>query len=899
MGLNGASGDGLGDCQCANRDSKLNVGPRSSTARWATIASTIVGVVTLVGFGIPSSASATTVNFSYTGAAQQYAVPNSVDKILIHALGGQGGGAGVNTNPPQVVPGGLGGEAVAPVVMSDAASRLLQVFVGGQGGNGVSAVTENNGSNCNVGGFNGGGQSNPTFDEGTSYCSFSGAGGGASDVRVGPFGLANRLVVAGGGGGTGAGSPGGFGAQEPSTADFCPGGTGGGTNGGDATTGAGNCERNGQGGSQQGGGEGSGSNADNGALGTGGSSNPNETQAGGGGGGGGYYGGGAGGPSGDFSVSTGGAGGGSGFVPASGGTLNSGVNPGNGQVAITYTSVGAVQANVATTLVDQVPLTATGTLDVAYATAQPSFDLYGPNDPGCTGTPAFHDAVPVEFDGNYQSDSFTPTVGGRYRWVLSFPGDANNQDISSPCVDDDNLVTVAEPAPSPLAATPASPSNSTTPLISGSGAPGTTVSLYTASDCSGTPAASGPAATFISPGLQVSVASNSTTTFYGQTTSNGVTSTCSVSSVTYVNESVVPVVTLDTQTPAVTNQTSASFTYPASESGLTFQCKLDAEAFASCPADGTTEAGLADGSHTFSVQASDDAGNQSAVESFTWEVDTVIPQTAINSKPAAFTNSVSATFSYGSDKAGVDFECSLDSQPFTDCLSSGITYPGLTASPHTFAVRAADAAGNVGPAAAYSWTVDTTLPQPSILSQPPTQSNTASATFTYAASEQGSTFECSLDSQSFSSCPTAGITYTGLADGAHTFRVQATDRAGNTGSAATYGWTVSTVVPPTPTAKIGRVSVSGPARARKGRQVTTYKVKISNTGNATATGVKIGVTGGGIKITRSVGKIAAGKGKTTAIKLKPKRTGQQKITFRVTSGNAGGNTAAKKITVKR
>lgn len=47
-----------------------------------------------------------------------------------------------------------------------------------------------------AGGYNGGGASSSTRN-------FTGSGGGASDVRVAPYALANRLVVAGGGGGAG------------------------------------------------------------------------------------------------------------------------------------------------------------------------------------------------------------------------------------------------------------------------------------------------------------------------------------------------------------------------------------------------------------------------------------------------------------------------------------------------------------------------------------------------------------------------------------------------------------------------------------------------------------------------------------------------------------------------
>jgi hypothetical protein len=55
---------------------------------------------------------------------------------------------------------------------------------------------------------------------------------------------------------------------------------------------------------------------------------------------------------------------------------------------------------------------------------------------------------------------------------------------------------------------------------------------------------------------------------------------------------------------------------------------------------------------------------------------------------------------------------------------------------------------------------------------------------------------CKLDAGAFGVCTSAGgQSYTGLAVGAHTFTVQATDLAGNTGTAS-YSWTITTTPPP-------------------------------------------------------------------------------------------------------
>jgi hypothetical protein len=90
--------------------------------------------------------------------------------------------------------------------------------------------------------------------------------------------------------------------------------------------------------------------------------------------------------------------------------------------------------------------------------------------------------------------------------------------------------------------------------------------------------------------------------------------------------------------------------------------------------------------------------------------------------------------------------------------------------------------------------VDGTAPTTAITGYPSNPSNVESPSFGFTSSESA-TFECKLDGAAFAPCasPTG---YTALADGAHTFRVRATDIAGNTGPETTpYAWTIDTIVP--------------------------------------------------------------------------------------------------------
>lgn len=98
-------------------------------------------------------------------------------------------------------------------------------------------------------------------------------------------------------------------------------------------------------------------------------------------------------------------------------------------------------------------------------------------------------------------------------------------------------------------------------------------------------------------------------------------------------------------------------------------------------------------------------------------------------------------------------------------------------------------------------------------------------------------------------------------------------------------------------ARLGKVTVTGPGTAKVGK-VATYSVKITNTGGAAASGVRLAVSGRGVKINTSVGSIAGGGSKTVKIKAKFKSKGKIKATFKASSSNGGSASATKTVTVK-
>jgi hypothetical protein len=294
----------------------------------------------------------------------------------------------------------------------------------------------------------------------------------------------------------------------------------------------------------------------------------------------------------------------------------------------------------------------------------------------------------------------------------------------------------------------------------------------------------------------------------------------------------LPETTISAKPANPTNSTGAPFSFTASPpTGASFECKLDAEpGFTPCLSP-NAYAGLSEGTHGFEVRAVNSAGTDSTPAVYGWRVDLTPPTATILSKPVDPGPGNSASFTYSSSEAGSSFQCSLvrsgEPDAFSDCASTGKAYPDaghsapLADGDWAFKVRATDPAGNPStpepfPAGSFIWTVDNSLgdktpPETSIDNKPPDPSGSSAASFTYSSTELGSGFECALDGSRFSSCPPAGITYTGLSNGPHAFQVRATDSSGNVDpTPAGYSFSVALAPPPLPSPI--PLSAAGPAK---------------------------------------------------------------------------------------
>ena len=122
------------------------------------------------------------LTFGYTGGPQTWTVPAGVTSATFDVYGARGGNLAFD-----VILGGRGGRVTATIPVTP--GSIMTIVVGGQGED-VGSCS----SGPISGGFNGGGEG------GLAVCDGAG-GGGASDVRVSPAALTNRVLIAGGGGG--------------------------------------------------------------------------------------------------------------------------------------------------------------------------------------------------------------------------------------------------------------------------------------------------------------------------------------------------------------------------------------------------------------------------------------------------------------------------------------------------------------------------------------------------------------------------------------------------------------------------------------------------------------------------------------------------------------------------
>jgi hypothetical protein len=236
--------------------------------------------------------------------------------------------------------------------------------------------------------------------------------------------------------------------------------------------------------------------------------------------------------------------------------------------------------------------------------------------------------------------------------------------------------------------------------------------------------------------------------------------------VPYHVDGTAPALTLGSTPPQLSNEGQATFSWTAPDpddpgaTDVTFTCKLDSADPVACSSPTTvTVPSPIDGSHRFTVTATDRVGN-SASAAFEWAIDTTAPMFQSFIGPADPTSQTTASFAYQVDDSvaggGLTVTCTLDGAA-VPCSATGASISGLSprVSPYVFRVTARDGAGNTG-SAEHQWHIyaNTQVAAQGVLPSLPRLTATVTTTagapvanqvvlFTYGTGEMGAVVPCS------------------------------------------------------------------------------------------------------------------------------------------------------------
>ncbi|MBI3071699.1 MAG: hypothetical protein HYY84_06170 [Deltaproteobacteria bacterium] len=298
-------------------------------------------------------------------------------------------------------------------------------------------------------------------------------------------------------------------------------------------------------------------------------------------------------------------------------------------------------------------------------------------------------------------------------------------------------------APVVTATSPASPANQNAPRVRGQTLADVTVRIYATADCASDVVGQGTGAELATDGIAVTVADNSTSTFYATATDAfGNVSPCSTTSITYIEDSIAPAKPSNVST---TPESPGKSTSPKVKGTAEADAKVNVFANSTCAGAptatgsaalyGTAGIGIAVANNAvtaLSVNAVDRAGNVSPCASgLTYFADnaTPTPQIARASVESPANENAPRLIGTAEATAQVDIFTTDDcaGSPVASDSAATFTGPGIEVQVENdtataFYARATDLLGNVSDcSAAFIYTEDSTPPAtPTGLSTSPT-----------------------------------------------------------------------------------------------------------------------------------------------------------------------------------
>ncbi len=267
----------------------------------------------------------------------------------------------------------------------------------------------------------------------------------------------------------------------------------------------------------------------------------------------------------------------------------------------------------------------------------------------------------------------------------------------------------------------------------------------------------------------------------------------------FTKDAAAPNINVSSTPGSLTSSKSVNFAFTVTDSisGVSrISCKIDSEAPVDCSI-GFSKSNLSEGDHIFTIDAIDMAGNSAPQYQYRWTVDASVPTVTITQSglPALNTQAESATFSFSGAST---YECKLAAETSFSACTSPKSYTALSQGQQSFKVRGRSGTGVLSSEQEYRWIIDRTPPEISVTGKPAAVITQINTEFLFTATDSLSGIEssqCVLDSSSPFPCQTRHD-IANLTIGAHTFRINATDKAGNKAVEYIHNWTVEEAIQP-------------------------------------------------------------------------------------------------------
>lgn len=282
-----------------------------------------------------------------------------------------------------------------------------------------------------------------------------------------------------------------------------------------------------------------------------------------------------------------------------------------------------------------------------------------------------------------------------------------------------------------------------------------------------------------------------------------------------------PEISYTTDVPTMTTQNSLSVSFVilnnSQDAVKSITCELvgtGTRVVHDCSSLSVTFSDIADSDYTLTIYLNSTVvGPEAAIGDLgiskkVFRKDSTPPVISVSSAPALTTSSLTAKFDFivTDNLSGVkSIECSLDSAAFSTCVSGAAFSVGIGS--HNYRIRATDTAGNTSAETPYDWTVTSTpVGNINLTSSLTSPTKLTSITFNFSSSVSDSTYECSLDSATFTVC--ISPTTLSSTEGTHTYSVRGKDSSGVLSSPATLTWTIDLTAPTLPVILSSLVSPS-------------------------------------------------------------------------------------------